>query len=120
MDDIHVCHKNMLSGVFELKCRGEVFVTVRPEEIQNWKEPEKTFDLLLQAHIDQEHAGEKVKKPFDFDREHDGSLSKESAIFQAIGAASMCWEFSGKGGIFDSMRAKEIGDALIQQLGIEE
>lgn len=117
MDDVHVCHKNMLTGVFELKCRGEVFVTVRPEEIQNWKEPEKTFDLLLKEHIDKEHAGE--AKDFEFVRELDGTLSKEDAIFQAIGAASMCWENVGEAGVFDSTRAKEIGDALIEQLGIE-
>lgn len=56
---------------------------------------------------------------FEFTREEDGSLSKESAIFQALGAASMCWSESPKG-IFDSTKAKEIGDALIAELNSQE
>jgi len=36
----------------------------------------------------------------------------ESNIFQALGAASMCWQYPGGGGIFDSTRAKAIGELL--------
>lgn len=43
---------------------------------------------------------------------------KVSAIFQAIGAASTCWESLEHAGVFDSTRAKEIGDALIMELGL--
>jgi hypothetical protein len=50
---------------------------------------------------------------FEFQREHDGSLSLDSAVFQALGAASTCWESLEGAGIFDSTRAREIGDALL-------
>lgn len=50
---------------------------------------------------------------FEFQREHDGSLSLEAAVFQALGAASVCWETPEGAGVFESTRAKEIGDALI-------
>lgn len=39
-------------------------------------------------------------------------LTCESAIFQALGEASMCWD-PRPTGIFDSTRAKEIGDRLV-------
>jgi hypothetical protein len=40
-------------------------------------------------------------------------LTLEEAVYQAIGAASMCWEDVAKAGVFDSTRAKEIGDDLL-------
>lgn len=40
----------------------------------------------------------------------------EEAIFQALGAASMCWEHIERAGIFESDRAKFIGDQLIERL----
>lgn len=40
----------------------------------------------------------------------------EEAIFQALGAASVCWQFPEKAGIFESDRAKFIGDQLIERL----
>lgn len=40
----------------------------------------------------------------------------EEAIFQALGAASMCWEHIEKAGIFESTRAKAIGDDLVARL----
>lgn len=49
---------------------------------------------------------------FEFDRVE----SRQDAVFQALGAASMCWEYPEKAGIFESDRAKEIGDALLEKL----
>lgn len=49
--------------------------------------------------------------------------SAEEAIFQALGAASVCWENIEQAGIFESTRAKLIGDELIERLvefGLEE
>lgn len=54
---------------------------------------------------------------FDFQREHDGSLSIESAVFQALGAASVCWERMAGTGVFDSDRAKQIGERLLEVIG---
>lgn len=39
-----------------------------------------------------------------------------SAVFQALGAASVCWESPEKAGVFQSGRAKLIGDQLIIRL----
>lgn len=38
------------------------------------------------------------------------------AIFQALGAASVCWENPGGAGIFESDRAKQVGDDLVERL----
>jgi hypothetical protein len=43
-------------------------------------------------------------------------LTLEEAVYQAIGAASMCWEDVAKAGVFDSDRAKAIGDALLAKV----
>lgn len=40
----------------------------------------------------------------------------ETAIYQALGAASVCWEHPEKAGIFDSDRAKFVGEQLIERL----
>jgi hypothetical protein len=48
---------------------------------------------------------------FEFTLGPDESITLHSAIFQALGAASMCWERPPEG-VFDSTRAKEIGDYL--------
>lgn len=50
---------------------------------------------------------------FTFQPEHDGSLSLESAVFQALGAASTCWDPMDGTGVFQSERAKAIGEALL-------
>lgn len=52
------------------------------------------------------------KKPFEFD-ELDADLA--SYVFQALGAASMCWE-ERPTGIFESTRAKEIGEKLLEKI----
>lgn len=55
------------------------------------------------------------KIPFEFQREYDGTLSLESAIFQAIGAASVCWEETPTG-VFNSTLAKEVGERLVKAI----
>lgn len=37
----------------------------------------------------------------------------KSLVYQALGEASMCWEYPDRGGEFQSDRAKEIGDELM-------
>lgn len=46
----------------------------------------------------------------------DDCETAEEAIFQALGAVSVCWENIDRAGIFESTRAKVIGDALITRL----
>lgn len=52
-------------------------------------------------------------KPFEFTLDEDGTLSLESAVFQALGYASVCWSEPPRG-VFESERAKEAGDKLIE------
>lgn len=40
----------------------------------------------------------------------------ESAIFQAIGRASMCWEHLEGAGVFDDGTASQIGEELLAHL----
>ncbi len=56
-----------------------------------------------------------AREPFAFQPSEGQELSVEEAVFQALGAASMCWDTTPTG-IFDSTRAKEIGDALMAEL----
>lgn len=50
---------------------------------------------------------------FGFTTEHDGSLSLEAAVFQAVGAASVCWESMEGTGVFQDDRARAIAEALL-------
>lgn len=55
------------------------------------------------------------RRLFRFVPDHDGTLDLESAVHQALGAASVCWTEPPRG-IFDSDRAREIGQALLEYL----
>lgn len=57
-----------------------------------------------------------AEEAFTFYHEHDGSLSLSSAVHQAIGAASVCWENMEGTGIFQEARAREIADALLRYI----
>lgn len=59
------------------------------------------------------HVGVPADSSFAFD---DPNISLESAVFQAIGAASVCWENLHGAGTFDSTKAKNIGDALLARI----
>lgn len=54
------------------------------------------------------------------DREVDDSVSLNSAVFQALGAASACWEYLERAGVFDSEQAERIGQALLQKIREDE
>lgn len=56
---------------------------------------------------------------FEFQPEHDGTLSRESMVMQALGAASMCWEHPERAGVFQDGRAKAIGEKLLAALNAE-
>jgi hypothetical protein len=53
---------------------------------------------------------------FEFQPEEDGSLPIETAVFQALGAASMCWDSVELAGAFHSEKAKAIGLALLDKI----
>ena len=53
-------------------------------------------------------------EPFEFDRRE--PLTLTSAVYQAIGAASVCWENPAGAGVFDSDRAAEVAEALLSKI----
>lgn len=55
-------------------------------------------------------AEEKPERIFDWTTDTD----IETAVFEALGAASVCWGNLEGAGIFDSTRAKQIADELIE------
>lgn len=61
----------------------------------------------------QEHDSD---EPFEFVPDVDGSLDLRNAVMQALGAASMCWEYPSEAGIFDPDRAIKIGEALLSKI----
>lgn len=69
--------------------------------------PEKTVPAPVRSSV--------PVTPFDFDREEDGSLSLSSAVFQALGAASMAWT-ERPTGVFESEWARLIGEALMVEI----
>lgn len=56
------------------------------------------------------------EEPFAFTRQEDGTISLESAVFQALGAASYCWDNVEAAGVFDSTRAAQIGEILLREI----
>ncbi len=53
---------------------------------------------------------------FEFQKDYDGSLSLKSAVYQAIGAASTCWESLENTGVFQDDYAREIAEALLNKI----
>jgi Flp pilus assembly pilin Flp len=57
--------------------------------------------------------------PYTFYREEDGSLPIENAVFQALGAASVCWSVAPSG-IFDETDALAVGHTLLAEIAEHE
>lgn len=55
-------------------------------------------------------------EPFAFVQRSDEVLQLDEIVFQALGAASACWENLRDAGVFDSTRAKEVGIALLAEV----
>lgn len=53
---------------------------------------------------------------FHFDGQEGGPVSLESAVFQALGAASVCWDSESRLCGFESDACKAIGDALVVEI----
>lgn len=50
---------------------------------------------------------------FEFTRHEGEELTLQTAVYEAIGAASVCWESMEGTGTFDDDRATEIAQALV-------
>lgn len=50
----------------------------------------------------------------------DQAENLEQAVFMALGAASMCWENPEGAGVFQSGKALEIGEALMNRINREK
>lgn len=57
-------------------------------------------------------------EPFAFVQQQGEALTLIEIVYQALGAASVCWEHKDllAAGMFDSTRAKAIGDALMAEI----
>ena len=55
-------------------------------------------------------------EPFSFVQQDGEELTLDEMVFQALGAASVCWENPAGAGLFDSSRAKSIGDRLLAEV----
>jgi hypothetical protein len=51
-------------------------------------------------------------EPFTFVRSSEADITLDEALGQALGAASMCWQYPERAGIFDDQRAARIMDQL--------
>jgi hypothetical protein len=54
--------------------------------------------------------------PFTFVQHTNEDLTLEEILFQALAAASMCWEHVDQAGTFNSTRAKEVGMAMMREV----
>lgn len=55
-----------------------------------------------------------TSQPFQFTTSDAGEdITLDNAVFQALSAASMCWDSVQDAGSFQSTRAKQIGDTLL-------
>jgi hypothetical protein len=102
--------KNLMLGWFaNAIMAGYDYAQKHPEEIGSTVVVSPTaLDDLAGGH----RMHELTPNPFTFTYADDGHLTLESAIYQALGYASVCWSETPTG-IFDSDRCKEAGDALI-------
>ena len=55
-------------------------------------------------------------EPFAFVQRSDEELTIAEIAFQSLGAASMCWEPRPSTQVFDSTRAKQIGERLLAEI----
>lgn len=52
---------------------------------------------------------------FEFTERPGEPLTLETAVFEALGAASVCWT-EPPAGVFDSERATMVGNALVERI----
>ena len=55
----------------------------------------------------------KSTNEFEFTQREGEELTLQTAVFEALGAVSVCWELMGGDGVFDDTRAREIGEKLV-------
>lgn len=55
-----------------------------------------------------------VGRKFHFDADEDGKVRLRSAVFQALGRASVCWESMAGTGIFQEQDATEVAEVLLE------
>jgi|GEM_PF-6301406 len=55
-----------------------------------------------------------LRPEFEFTRREGEELTLSTAVHEAIGAASVCWESMNGTGLFDESRAKEVAAKLIE------
>lgn len=56
------------------------------------------------------------EQTFEFTEREGEPLTLETAVFEAIGAASVCWENMTGTGVFQDGRARAIGETLVARI----
>lgn len=59
---------------------------------------------------------DKLEPTLDEEAEASNREVLQQEVFEALGAASTCWETPEGAGVFDSTRAKELGDGLMSKI----
>lgn len=54
------------------------------------------------------------REPFDFYWGEGETPTLTAAVYQAVGAASVCWENMSGTGVFDDVRAREVAERLLR------
>lgn len=82
---------------------------------KRWTVPDLGFPVPLPALNEVAPEPESVQDhpPFTFDRRDDGTLPVPAAVWQALGAASVCWDTMAGTGVFHEAQANRIGEALL-------
>lgn len=114
-------------GLF-MHAHEDTQIEVRWPFVATWEEPKReprfTHDPVVgspfEAAADDLEEGQERSsawegsEPWEFTPETDGSLPLRSAVFQALGGASTCWDEDASLTGFDSERCVEIGEALLK------
>lgn len=75
-------------------------------------EASKSYRMLMKESTPVDEAPINAPKIFAWEVDH----PVEEALFEALGAVSVCWEHPELAGVFDSTRARQIGDELMDLL----
>lgn len=93
---------------------------IERSEWKRWGDEWAVAALALYPAIDTDAVRTEIERRKRWHYDIGEPEDRASAVFQALGAASVCWEHMSGTGIFDSDRARQIGEALLVWLGTHE
>lgn len=94
---------------------GENFYRACGEKVRHLEEGAMTTCVKRLGHVGDIHEDYDGRTRNDYDLKL-GDKPLEQAVFETLGAVSACWEHIERAGIFDSTRAKNYGDQLMDRI----